>query len=157
MSLTKEELQEIKLVMIETVMELVPGIVREELAPIKKELKQLRKDVNQLRKDVNQLRKDVNQLRKDLNQLRIDLDQLRIDLDQLRQDFENHVQSEKRMHQQTQNYIFERTENEYVTKYDYNLQIERIDKIEKHLKNTDKKFIVSDKDDLKEYSANKKT
>ena len=143
MSLTKEELQEIKLVMIETVMELVPGIVREELAPIKKELKQLRKDVNQLRKDVNQLRKDLNQLR--------------IDLDQLRQDFENHVQSEKRMHQQTQNYIFERTENEYVTKYDYNLQIERIDKIEKHLKNTDKKFIVSDKDDLKEYSANKKT
>ena len=140
MSLTKEELQEIKLVMIETVMELVPGIVREELAPIKKELKQLRKDVNQLRKDVNQLRKDLNQLR--------------IDLDQLRQDFENHVQSEKRMHQQTQNYIFERTENEYVTKYDYNLQI---DKIEKHLKNTDKKFIVSDKDDLKEYSANKKT
>jgi hypothetical protein len=112
MILEQEDLLQIKTIMVETIVEVVPSLIR----PIIREEVQI-----EVRKEV---KKEVRK-------------QIKAELKIFKKEFKKELLEEiaienKRQHQETRNYIFDRMEGEYTTKYEFGVQVERIDKLEKN-------------------------
>jgi hypothetical protein len=104
MILEQEDLLQIKTIMVETIVEVVPSLIR----PIIRE----------------EVQKEVRK-------------QIKAELNIFKEEFKKELLEEiaienKRQHQETRNYIFDRMEREYTTKYEFGVQVERIDKLEKN-------------------------
>ena len=67
-------------------LELIGGVVRKAIEPVREEVKELRKDVTELQVEVKELRKDVTELQVGMRELRKDVTELQVGMTELRKD-----------------------------------------------------------------------
>ena len=67
-------------------LELIGGVVRKAIEPVREEVKELRKDVTELQVEVKALREDVTELQVGMKELRKDVAELQTGMEKLRTD-----------------------------------------------------------------------
>ena len=70
-------------------LELIGGVVRKAIEPVREEVKELRKDVTELQVEVKALREDVTELQVGMKELRKDVAELQTGMEKLRTDVDS--------------------------------------------------------------------